>query len=214
MFISQDRRIVYLAPPRTGSTSISEQLSKEPFNARIVGHETLPHLTTWHPQIQDYTAILSVRHPYTRAISLWRKICISAVLPPVDRLTRAWRRAFATGIPNFEGFLRYPELQESLNTHWRCSWHQERVPRPVDFVVHLERFDEDLAKIPKLKDVKFPRFNAGPPLQQPWYSFYEQNPTCLQLVQRLWADDFDEYGYTRDLDQCCTGKFFVENSTC
>ena len=210
MFVSEVQKLVYLAPPRTASTTVLAQLVSEPFNAQTVsGCEHLLNVTTWHIDLDDYTTIISVRHPYTRAISLWRKLCISAILPPVDRLTIFCRTIFAEGLPNFEGFLRHPNLQELLNTYWRCSWHQERVPKFIEHLIHSEKFMIDVENIPKHKGVVFSDKNVGPPMAQAWHSLYEQSPICLELIQKLWLDDFVEFGYSLDFDQCKAGQMFV-----
>lgn len=214
MYVSQDYRLVYLAPPRTGSTGMATRLAQAPFNAKITERDNAIHETLWHGSLNDYTTVITVRHPYLRAVSLWRFGCFQAICRPVDRLTRSWRRTYINGLPSLEGFLRFPELQTSLNTIWRCSWHQERIPKQIDHVIHLETFDADVEKVPKLRGTVFPRLNPGPPLRQPWHSFFTQNPTCIELVQQLWADDFDEFGYTRDLDACIAGQLFVAGSLC
>lgn len=209
MYVSHDCQLVYFSPPRTGSVAFSIRLSQSPFNARMPA-QTKHHDAFWDKSLDDYTTVITVRHPYVRAVSFWRYSCLEALRRGSDPETQVYRQIFSKGLPSLEGFLRFPVLQTGLNTIWRCSWHQERVPRPIDHVIHLERFDADVARVPQLQGTVFPRLNSGPVSNQPWHSFFTKNPVCLELVQKLWADDFDEFGYVRDLDACIAGKLFVD----
>lgn len=212
MYVSYDFRIVYLSPPRTGSNSVASQLVQPPFSAVVVTNDETPHDVVWNSKYDNYTTFITVRHPYVRAVSLWRFTCYHAICKPTDRLTRSWRRVYAEGLPSFEGFLRFPFLQRAFYEAWRCSWHLERIAKPVDHIVYQERLQQDLAKIPKLKDVKLPHINGGPVNRYTWDHFYEQAPACLELVQTLWGDDFERFGYESDFEKCKAGKLFVESA--
>jgi len=83
--------------------------------------------------------------------------------------------------------------------------------KPVDFVVRQEKFEQDLAKIPQLKGVLVPKINSGPPNRYTWDYFYEQSPACLELVQDLWGDDFEKFGYETDFEKCKAGNLFTES---
>lgn len=213
MYVSDVSKLVYLSPPRTGSTSMATVLVQAPFHARGLSRGDVPHDAIWQAHFGRYTLFITVRHPYPRAVSLWRFSCYHAVCLPVDRLTQSWRQTYRDGLPSFEGFLRFPNFQNTLYTNWRCSWHLEQMLKPVDFVVRQENFDQDLAKIPQLKGVHVPRLNSGPPNRYTWDHFYEQNPACLELVQNLWGDDFEKFGYEVDFEKCKAGNLFTESES-
>lgn len=200
-----------MAPPRTGAHSLAVKLLDPPFDAVFYSEDGSPHNTQWQTKFEGYTTVLPVRHPYTRAVSLWRWGCFQAMCQPVSSSARYWRRMLGTGLPNLDGFLQYPELVLALNTAWRCSWHLERLPEPVTHVLHLEQWEQDLARVPQFEGLVFPQRHAGPPSKYPWHYFYEQLPEAAERVQRLWADDFDEFGYNYDLAQCRDGKFLVDS---
>lgn len=211
MYVSNDFRIVYLSPPRTGSNSVASQLVKPPFNAVVATTDGSPHDVVWRGIYRNYTTFITVRHPYVRAVSLWRFTCYQAICKPVDRLTRHWRRVYLEGLPSFEGFLRFPYLQSALYGAWRCSWHLEQVPKQVDHVVYQERLRQDIAKIPKLKGIAVPHINGGPANRYTWDHFYEQAPVCLDLVRDLWGEDFERFGYESDFEKCKAGNLFTES---
>lgn len=208
MYVSPSYRLVYVAAPRTGSTEIVAKLCQEPFQAQLFGDKS-SYDTTWHPTLEHSTVVTTVRHPYVRAVSLWQFTRYQAICRNENRLTQLWRRIYVKSLPSLAEFLQFPELQTLLGTIWRCSWHQERIPKPIDHVIHLERFEEDLARVPELKDTVFPRFKPGPSLLKPWHSFFTNSPVCVELVQQLWSDDFDEFGYTRDLEATIAGQIFT-----
>jgi hypothetical protein len=214
MFVSLDHRLAYLAPPRTGSTSLASVLTQAPFHAKFSGEASSPTVSQWHPELEGCRTLISVRHPYVRAVSLWRFTCLQAICLPKHHGHLSWRRTYADGLPNLEGFLRFPSLRPLFRSNWRCSWHLERIPAPVDHVLHLERLAEDLAQVPGLAGLSLPTLNVGPPCNQPWHAFYDQHPACVELVQQLWEDDFDEFGYEYDFDACRQGRLLGEPAGC
>lgn len=210
MFVSDSHRLLYLAPPKTGSTTVGHVLRQAPFYGyqQALGTQ---HNTIWDDRYRDYYIFLSVRHPYTRAVSFWRYGCKRALEHDCG-WRDAFRQWFNAGLPNVAGFFRIPDLADTLRGMWRCSWHCEQVPRPIDKLVRFERFAADLAEIESVNLRTLPHLNPGVPSNRPWHSFLESSAEAVELIQEFWAEDFDRFGYTRDLEACIRGEFFVEGS--
>lgn len=204
MIVCEQHKLLYLAPPKTGSISIVDALSKQPFNGTYYDTLHNHHNTVWEDKFKDWYIFISVRHPYTRIVSFWRFACYNAIaLESKAHLT--WARLFREGLPNLEGFICFPAMQKAFQRHWRSSWHLEQLPRPVDRVLHFEKLDE-INQIPGLEQLKLPHKNKGPDCHLAWHEFHTKE--TLRLVRELWADDFKLFRYTSDFDACVEGNFF------
>ena len=201
MIVSHAKKLVYLAPPKTGSSSLRTLLRDEPFNGEIVGgHEH--HGVEWSPALANYFHFITVRHPYPRMFSLYRMICNGRKLykaNPVTWVDYKWAfRWFPHRKPTFEEYLAKKALP--FRREWRCSWNLEQLGKSVDVtVVKLENFYEDLrhvkhvnCHIDQIGHVN-KRRDAGP-------SWWEAiTPARARRIQRLWPEDFVRFGYNREL---------------
>jgi len=210
MFVSKKIKLIYLCPPKTGSISLSSAFCLPPFDAELKSSNKSHHGINWQPTFDQYKTFISVRHPFVRAVSLWRYGCNQALCKPWSYSAYSWWRLFTNGLPSLIDFLKFASLQETLKTVWRCSWHTEQLPKPVDYVIHLERLDEDLALIPELQGMVVPKLNTGPNSRFPWHHFYEVSPDCITLVQELWAKDFTQFGYVSSFEECKQGIFLED----
>jgi hypothetical protein len=199
MYVSHAYRLVYLSPPKTGTSSIANLFQASPFNATIPkGHRT-QHDVEWY---EGFRSFISVRHPYVRAFSFWRFSCYQAISTIRNEQSISWRRTYAQGLPSLAGFLTHPHLEQNLKTIWRCSWHAEQWIEPINYVVRQEHFNKDLALIPEFKLLQFPWYNKNVASRTPWHYSFEQDPRCTQLVQDIWGEDFTRFGYTTDVSRC------------
>ena len=204
MIVCEQHKLLYLAPPKTGSVSIVETLIEEPFKGAYADRQFNHHNTFWEDRFNDWYIFLTARHPYTRMVSFWRFGCYNAIAKQ-NAAHRSWARLFRQGLPNLEGFICFPALQKAFQRHWRISWHLEQIPRPIDRIVQFEKFNE-IKLVPGFESIDIPHKNKGPGCHLEWHEFH--TPETLRLIQELWADDFKLCGYTSDLKSCIEGNFF------
>ena len=208
MIVCHEHRLVYLAPPKTGSSSIRCVLLREPFNGALLGGHS-HHGFEWSDQFAGYFFFITVRHPFTRMYSLWRMVCNRRLLFQEDPETYAKFRWMSERFPDEE-----PTIDEFMDSsdllfreNWRCSWHLEQLPKGVHgTVVRLEQYYFDLEKVPPLADhldlIEHlnPRLDAGPS----WPEII--NADRAKKIRKLWGEDFVRFGYSITLNAAKTIK--------
>lgn len=214
MFVAESHKLIYLCPPKTATNSLGKVLEAEPFNAYIPAWKHAHHTTVWEEKWRTWFIFITTRHPYRRAVSFWKFINheVSQGLDPSQAQhwhpwTKWWLQIADRNTFTFSECLKWPRFQSEWTGVWRCHYHLEQIPRPIDCIVHLERLREDLDQIPALKSIELERRNTGPKLEKPWHEYYDEE--TAKLVQELWPDDFEKFDYTRDIDACAKGEWFV-----
>ena len=201
MIVCHEYGLVYLAPPKTGSSSIRQVLMKEPFNGVLLGGHA-HHGFEWSDQLSKYFFFITVRHPFSRMDSLWRMVCNKRILFQEDPETYAKFRWMLERFPDEE-----PTIDEFMDSsdllfreNWRCSWHLEQLPCDVNgTVVRLEQYYSDLEKVPALADQLNSighlnsRLDAGPL----WPAII--TAARAKKIRELWAEDFVRFGYNSTL---------------
>lgn len=211
MIVSRKYHLVYVCPPKTGSNSLSKILLGQPYEGRLWDERYAHHNTLWVPDLAEYFYFISVRNPYERMFSFWKFALHHAATKGTQPYGhKVWRRYFPRPVKHpvsFEQFvLNGPQSRKQwvrkkwnrlIRTVWSCGWHVKQLQKPIDAVVRLETLASDLQQIPFLHDIVVPHTNIGPKKQRPWQAFY--TPELVQAVQALWPDDFEQFGYSRDL---------------
>lgn len=212
MIVSRKYRLVYVCPPKTGSISFRELLLSPRFEGRLWDKRYDHHNTLWVPELADYFYFMTVRNPYARMFSFWKFVLMHASdkSSKGDPRRKCWRRYFPRPVVDpvsFERFvLQGPQTRKRIyrekwhrmmRTVWSCGWHLAQLQKPVDALLHLETLTEDVKQIPGLSEVIIDHKNQGPVKQKPWQDFY--TPELVQAVQDLWPNDFEQFGYSRDL---------------
>lgn len=201
MRVAQSAKLIYLNPPRTASTTIAWQLKANRLNLWHP-NEHSGHATVWKPEWRDYFVFISIRHPFTRAVSLWKRT--------VEALKYRSKRELEElqhGKISFEEHL----FNEYYEPWWRnvvaCQF-AKGVPR-VHLTVRQEKLREDFNNIPGVKWKRLPRGGRHKASLDvsPWYEHY--TPRCIERVLDLFADDFLMYGYTKDFEKAKAGELFV-----
>jgi hypothetical protein len=188
MRVSNKARLVYINPPRTGTTLINQVLH-EFFDDVWRPQNCTHHTTVWNTDWQDYFIFISVRNPYTRAVSIWQR-----QVQHLNLRDAKWKKWLNNGQISFEDLVLHP--QEEVQSWWRwqvCSSFAKPIPR-IDHVVHLERLQEDLEKVPGLKKEKYECVNQSQ-YSKAWQANY-QSGKCIEAVKRLFQPDFEAYGYS------------------
>lgn len=209
MQVSNSGRFVYINPPRTGTTKIG-YAAKFAFPdlwepAPIMKR----HSTIWKDEWEDFFIFVTVRNPYTRAVSLWHRWVdyIQNRGPKMSKLLKHGNITFSDMVCHKDPF-----LMRTLRNHC-CFHYTEQAPR-IDHVIHLETLLNDWPKlveaVPAFNRVDLRmRVNASksPKAKIPWYEHY--NEQAIELIEKAFARDFDAYGYNRNFDQVREGKVFA-----
>lgn len=207
MIVCEEKKLLYLAPPKTGSASMVKLLIGPKFNGHYYDAKFNHHNTVWDEKFRDWYIFITARHPYTKAVSFWRYACFLAYNKKNVDSPKAWVNVFKRGLPNLTGFLLFPRLQYAFTTVWRTSWHLEEMQRPVDKIVYQEHFAEDIKEVPALHGYDVPVENTGPLSRYPWHSFYTEE--AIKHIQELWGADFEAFGYNPNFNECVDGNFFT-----
>lgn len=194
MFVSEEHRFVYVTIPKCASHTMKAVL-EEHYGA----HQPLSfHHVQIPTPVRDYFTWTCVRHPFSRALSLWWR-CL------IQQDPYRWREQLGSDL-SFESFavaLDDGRLRQKLH---RRSAPYMAVPQAerlahvrLDGVVHLERADEDFQALP---------FFNGKPGRLPVNNRSTGNTAGLakgltnraRLALTSWAaDDFERFGYDRDV---------------
>ena len=179
MLISHDHRFVYLAPIRTGSTSISAILC-DVFGATIYtdqffGVDPYPRHDIGLPkQYEDYFVFASVRNPYDRAISAYNWI----------------NRSMVTPVQVSETLIDPPLMRTLFDTIFDNPIQENCVPVRLDAYLKLETLEEDFQKLPFVNQLqRFPHENAAPKIID------TLDDTSIDYVQKHYQKDFEYFGY-------------------
>ena len=205
MRIVPKSRIAYINPPRTATMCIEKMLQEFTGNSVYMpSNKYSGHHTVYAPKWKKFHWFISVRHPYTRCVSIWRRLVEHA---PAGR-HKAWKDILAKR-RHFEDVLLcdLPYVQE----YWQCmtcSQFAAVVPR-VDSVVRQENLEADMKQIPGLKSGikirKRKRTHHASRDRTPWHKWF--TPECITFIQETFAADFETYGYTRDFEAVKRGEY-------
>jgi len=201
MRVSEAGRLVYINPPRTATTT-TERLFHASFPDVWAPKKNAGHQTIWKSEWDNYFVFQTVRNPFTRAVSLWRR-CVEAL----QHRNKAWLSYNKHGKISFEDLLFHDA--KDVQTWWSdnaCSRFDKLVPH-VDLLVHQETLFRELKKVPGLKVTKA-RFNVSK-LQVPWHRHYNQR--CVEKIQEIYDADFERHGYTRDFEKAKAGDYFCDH---
>ena len=221
MQVSKLGRFVYINPPRTGTTSIwraAERSFKDLWQPSS-DFERCPDLQTscsylgrhksiWKDEWEEFFIFITVRHPYSRAVSMWHRMTdnLQTRPPELQKLLKYGKISFADMVCH-----ESPFFIDVFRNH-ACFNFVKNIPR-VDHIVHLETFAKDIETlnqaVPKFRIQPSSRANASISAKAriPWHKHY--NEKAISLVAEAFSEDFDNYGYNKNFDQTWQGKVFA-----
>ncbi len=182
----QDPRWWYLEIPRTGTTTMDRGMR------RIFPHTVAIYGKHWPmlppEEFADALSIVSVRNPYSRAVSCWQFFT-----QPGEVSFNTWvRQRLEQGFTDVQVEAQPQALWFNLNPCW-------------DAVIRQENFDADFWAVarriaPEITEVRLERFNDinGPWVNRvrarthrdrPWQEYYHS--ALVDAVRRLYAADFE-----------------------
>ena len=189
LMISEAAKTIFAHPPRTGGTTIQAWLSwTDPQGEReALGvsdqHSTFADYLRTFPELfipPAYRLLMSVRNPFTRAVSLHHYLCTQGTI--------------YGNVADLVTSLRFPPQSYMLNG--LPEDHLKRV-----WVIRLERQKDDFLEW--CKDAKFQPFGKG----TEWLhrlsdrrgkEAEELTSEDVAAVRQVWKDDFLNFGYSFD----------------
>lgn len=190
MIVSFTNQFVYIAIPRTGSTTIFHAV--KPFGAAVVPYRTADppcykqdvngfHDPCIPPELDRYFVFASVRNPYARMASHYRM----AVNDTAHRL-----HGTTTGV-EFPAFVEIVRLGRLLVPQTEfCG------DAAIDAFVYLEGdLESQLQQLApfKMGDVEVGAVNRSD-YGRAWYAYYDTK--TIRSVAEWAAEDFDRFGYS------------------
>ena len=158
------------------------------------------HGFKWDEDWKDFFFFITVRHPYPRMYSLWRMMC-NELQKNLDGewshpTLGAWLKHHFKSPPTLDQFMAHRKFKHAFETIWRCSWQLEQLPKSVHgTVIRLERYYDDLKKVPQLQGVDVGHVNQRTD-DWPRWSEVLTDKHC-EKIQELWGEDFVRFNYNR-----------------
>lgn len=217
MIVVEEKNLLYLCPPKTGTVTLMIPL-QHGMNGYWYDTKYSHHNTVWDEKFRTYYKFVTVRHPYRRMISLWQfvmdKIQKVIVLTPEEQQLPEhvdfmwWLEHLGDKPMSLSEFIQEPSIRKyMLKGVYSCFWHIQQMPVPIDKIVHLERFDEEIRQVPHLHDIEYRHKNSGPWLDKPWHEYYDDH--TIYLVRNYWPHDFLPLGYNPNFREVVQGKIFA-----
>lgn len=194
MIITDDWAFVHI--PRTGGMNFKHSFLLNGGLKEIVEpHKVLSEIGVWHPyhsvfylweHFLDSQKVFSiVRNPYDRIVSHWRHYCTLCDRHGLNLNLPAHMNRSINNEIDFKTFLK-AEL-----SGWSIATTQKEFLRSEARTVKIYKFETELEKVYKDYDLQmFPAINASINKDTPL-----DDPNNLGLVNEIFAEDFDEYGY-------------------
>lgn len=198
MIINDEHKYVFVAVPKTGTTSIHFAL--EPgvqHPAPAEHHAGVRKLLADHPRIEPYFKFAFVRNPWSKLWSLYADFTM--------RRVKQYSQFVAHDEPLLSEFKDFEDM--CLNLH-DSPWFQDIFFRPqielvtkedgsqVDFVGRYENLDTDFGHLISLSTI--PVINPLSVRNRGHYSgSYRDHytPAAVEAVAKLYAEDIEAFGY-------------------
>ena len=192
MIIMPDFKYVYVDIPKTGSMSL-DSFFKSGFNGEDLvfhdphqGERLYKHRRDLPKEYVDYGIIISVRNPFTRAVSFWQ-----------DCYRHKWE-PFCETFDEFmdiclENLKREDDpVDHMLARLYPMHKYLDPIPR-IDHIIHQETLDKDVKALPFVTGgIKVPKRNTNPASVK-WEAI--ATPELREKVITWAGKDFEMFGY-------------------
>jgi hypothetical protein len=180
MIVLQDRRLVIVTPPKTASTALHQALcgpGRPGLWLRDAARDK--HLTSIPEPYRDWPALITVRNPFDRVVSLWHDYA---------RVRAYWGKE----TPSFGGWaMSLPDIEPGTEGHWFWTSRQTDLHSAVPSAEPV-RIEDMPAWLPRLGLSDLPRVN--PSWRRPTADYYH-GAAVRDYIAAYYASDFARYGY-------------------
>lgn len=222
--VSHKYKYLWLCNPKVASRSIISALCSADASAEIIRNASVSRVYEMYPEAAGYFSFAFVRHPMTRAYSLYRELLWGDVVNAGKRrlLKRGRRERLLHEYYGLDAVGTFEEFCEWLSTpygsdafadrHFLSQSMQLRLPDGClpDFIGRFESLDEDLNLVAErlgLPGLSLPLLNsmAGWKAERGEVESARsklddcRTPRIEELVRTRYADDFRIGGYAPDV---------------
>ena len=197
MLIDPVKRFVFVAIPRTASSSMLHKLigysgsQPEP----VFNHATISQILSWCPDARNYYKFCFIRNPWDRLLSMYhdmveiRKSRYSSNILCAKHLLETYK--------DFNDFVAHFE-----NSHWRYDVHfapqvdfiYEHGLNIMNFVGRYEYYNDDCKRLEWILKTTFIETPVHRKTShKPYQEVYNDN--SRDVVSRLYSKDISEFGY-------------------
>lgn len=181
--VSHEHRCVYLAPPRTGTRCAFAALRRFGFEGDRRRRDGVhSHVIAVPPECVGYAVIMTVRNPYTRAVSCWRWV----------RATHGWPTVVASSANR--GFCQF--VERVICTGYFPSLSAQLGSLEPDTFLRFESLQEDINTLPFVLGHVDVSFITPEPCAQ----YYGDDE--VELVRCAWREDFVRFDYSAESLSC------------
>ncbi len=181
MLVVPEHRTVFLLPMKTGTTSLEHFLRccfPGPRLERWPAGQHHRHDAVASDELRDFTYILSVRHPESRALSLYEQAkrykarwsAMDSTSRSFAHVARLWNSLWAD-VNCLEDWYTLAEdhpLSRACHEEWSVNWQLKRVGRSdADFILHQESLHQDLCKVCEHFGIRFPGYMSKKLIARP-----------------------------------------------
>lgn len=149
--------------------------------------------------------VIVVRHPYSRLVSEYKWQLIFGYSGTFNQFVReAWEKKWHQQrifhqhlVPQFE-FLRGIDLNDArlhvvYFEHMKSATQHFFNDMAADFD---ECNDAELRRDNETKEI----LNDSKIANKPWREFYENDPELFEIIEKMYPDDFETFGYEKNID--------------
>lgn len=188
MIINHDRKMAISFAPKTASTSIRTAALANGF-LEVGSH----HSMFFGAIPPSYSNVVTIRHPYDRAVSLyWHRLWEISKLVSGDPTNPVLPLSLEGGY-SFIDFVRWAMSEESTDFYRfsQRSWYRGADIRDL-MIVRVEYLEVAVEDVLKFEIAHLNKTN-----HRPTSSYFSE--VAKRLVDEWFADDFDDWGYRREV---------------
>lgn len=196
MLVCPARKFLVILPARCGTTSVKEAI-KARFRCREYGPN---HGVNIQPDQRSFYKVCLTRNPYTRVISIWKHwLGRSPAKTYKSGLDRFVHQHITVPQISFVDIIRQAGTRQAVLEVCPPISKLTRALK-IDLWVAQERLAEEIQQLPFLdeKPLHLPLHHQST-YDQGWRAFY--TPQLQEQVYQLYKDDFDVFGYPRELPE-------------
>ena len=181
MNVSFKYKYIYIAPPRTGTRTISTFL-REYYDMQAIANGTVLKTTQEGIQVlhdykiipgyEDYLKIMSIRNPYARFVSIWKNYTRMKKIPPMV----------------------FPD--SLMNKRTQLSYIRDT---KIDYYIRLEYLKKDLEALPFVKHPVILENRYETVLGDKWQNHFVNDQRALNMVNKLLHKEIVTFGYRKIL---------------
>ncbi len=190
MVYSDKFRVVYIAPPKTGTRSIVNILKDYNFDKE----SNIEHLEKVPDKLKKYYTFITIRNPYDRAVSLWWFHFKREQRKPIFDYFNFIKETDGT-LEKFLQWLINNKGQKEKGYRFTLTQADYLKNNRIDKVVYMEELEKDFNSLPFIKtSVTLPTINRAidlkvNPKTKSSFDYIEQKE--LDLINEYYKEDFE-----------------------